>query len=60
VPKLATERNTAKNSVTHFLALRDWLKNKVPERGGAGFARTPSLWNFIYLLTPKQGIKNIL
>jgi len=27
------------------------LKNKIPERGGAGFARAPSLWNFIFKLT---------
>jgi len=33
--------------------VRDLLKNKIPERGDAGETRIPSLWNLIYLLSPK-------
>jgi len=36
------------------------LKNKIPERGSAGFARAPSLWNFIYLLPPKSSNLSVI
>jgi|GEM_PF-2407616 len=34
------------------LVARGSQKNKIPERGGAGFARAPSLWDLIFLLVP--------
>jgi|GEM_PF-5145676 len=41
VPKLALH-----------LLLRDLRINKIPERGSAGFARTPSLWDFMFKRVP--------
>jgi hypothetical protein len=33
--------------------IRDWRRNKIPEKGGAGFACTPFFWDFIIFLNPK-------